>query len=241
VPPPVSVPPGVPPFGPTTGPTTMPGRGADDRSRQWMLPTVIIGVVAALLLGVMGVMVGLLVSKNSGQTAGPAETTSYGASTPGYPIPGTTIYQTVTPSSRQPVPSSSTATPTQDPESASLAQLQQLAGGDRAYVTTQLADRWVPQLSSKRPGVVDDGVVWNNSLTLQEHLRLRQRYNAKLLWSGDWSVFDAPNFWVTIVPIPFGNADDALRWCSGQGFDADHCYAKLVSTTHPVAGSTAHN
>ncbi len=102
-------------------------------------------------------------------------------------------------------------------------------------------DLRVPQLSSKRPGVVDEGVVWNNALTLEEHLRLRQRYGAKLLWSGDWSTFDAPNFWVTIAPISFPDASGALAWCTYQGFDRDHCYAKLISKTHAVSGSTAFN
>ena len=128
-----------------------------------------------------------------------------------------------------------------DVESASLQRLRQIARADRPFVSAQLADRWVPQLSSKRPGLVDDGVVWDNAMTLQEHLQLRQWYNAKLLWSGDWSTFDASDFWVTIVPITFKNSDGALRWCSSQGFDPDHCYAKLVSTTHPVPGSTAYN
>ena len=102
-------------------------------------------------------------------------------------------------------------------------------------------DLWVPQLSSKRPGVVDEGLVWNNALTLQEHLRLRQQYGAKLLWSADWSVFNGPNWWVTIAPITFATSDGALQWCRSQGFDRDHCFAKLVSTTHGISGSTALN
>jgi hypothetical protein len=128
-----------------------------------------------------------------------------------------------------------------DTESNSLQRLRQIARADKPFVATQLADRWVPQLSSKRPGVVDDGVVWDNATTLQEHLHLRQRFNAKLLSSGDWSTFDASDFWVTIAPVTFESSDDALRWCSSQGFDPDHCYAKLVSTTHPVPASTAYN
>jgi len=78
-------------------------------------------------------------------------------------------------------------------------------------------------------------------MILQEYLQLRQRYNAKLLWSGDWSTFDAPNYWVTIAPIPFDDSAGALWWCRTQGLNDDHCYAKLISTTHPDAGSTAHN
>ena len=134
-------------------------------------------------------------------------------------------------------PSSSTAVPL-DPHQ----QLSQIAEGDRPFILSQLADRWIPQLSSKRPGVVDEGVVWDDALTLQEHLRLRQQYDAKLLWSGEgWSTFNEPDYWVTVVPVTFAYADGALSWCTSHGFDALHCYAKLVSTTHPVQGSTAHN
>lgn len=39
------------------------------------------------------------------------------------------------------------------------------------------------------------------------------------------------------------NADaaGALAWCTSKNLDRDHCYAKIVSTTHPVHGSTAFN
>jgi hypothetical protein len=100
----------------------------------------------------------------------------------------------------------------------------------------------VPQLSSKRPGVVDDGVVWDNAMILQEHLALREQYpRVRLLWSGDWSTFSAPDFWVTIVGITFPDASGALAWCRSQDFDRDHCLAKVVSTTRPIEGSTALN
>jgi serine/threonine-protein kinase len=74
---------------------------------------------------------------------------------------------------------------------------------------------------------------------LQEHLRLRNQYNAKLLWSGDWTSFDAANYWVTIAPYTFNDSDSALAWCRNEGFDSDHCYAGVISTTH--SGRTAHN
>ena len=124
-----------------------------------------------------------------------------------------------------------------DPEQ----QLRQIANGDRPFVSVRLADRWVPQLSSKRPGVVDQGIVWDNATTLQEHLQLRQRYGARLLWSGDWSTFSAPDFWVTVADLTFFTSDGALAWCRGEGVDRNHCFAKLISTTHPVEGSTAYN
>jgi hypothetical protein len=96
----------------------------------------------------------------------------------------------------------------------------------------------VPQLSSKRPGLVADGITWNNAETLREHLQLRLAYpEVRLLWSGDWSTFSGPDFWVTIAGVTFPDADGALGWCRGHNLDRDHCYAKLVSTSHPIYGS----
>ncbi|MGO9152435.1 serine/threonine-protein kinase [Mycobacterium sp.] len=139
------------------------------------------------------------------------------------------------------IPTQQTETP-EDPESASLAQLRRIANHDHPFVTDWLADRWVPQISSKRLGIVAEGTVWNNAKILSEHLQLRAQFpEAKLLWSGDWSTFDAPDFWVTIVGDTFPDAASALAWCTRKNLDRDHCYAKIVSTTHPVHGSTAFN
>ncbi|MDI9915767.1 PQQ-binding-like beta-propeller repeat protein [Rhodococcus sp. IEGM 1379] len=128
---------------------------------------------------------------------------------------------------------------TGDAESAAFDALRALANADAPSVSSELADRWVPQLSSKRPGMVADGKTWNNSATLEEHLALRLKYpQVRLLWSGDWSVFSAPDFWITIAGVTFPDPDGALGWCVGNGLDRDHCYAKLVSKTHPIEGST---
>lgn len=153
------------------------------------------------------------------------------------------------PDSAQPgsSPEASTATAPAAPargdnESASFDALRALANADRPFVSSRLADRWVPQLSSKRPGLVADGIVWNNAETLREHLDLRLRYpEVRLLWTGDWSTFSAADFWVTIAGVTFPDSGSALRWCTDHGIDRDHCYAKLVSTTHPIDGSTAFN
>jgi hypothetical protein len=58
------------------------------------------------------------------------------------------------------------------------------------------------------------------------------------LWSGDWSTFDGRNFWVTIVGLKSSYYIDVLQWCGDQGFDRDHCIAKMVSTWRPVEGTT---
>ena len=147
-----------------------------------------------------------------------------------------------------PVPSPPTATVTVpyplpgEPESASLTQLRAIGSADRPVVANQLAERWVPQLSSKRSGLVAEGRTWDNAAILREHLQLRQTYpGARLLWSGDWSTFSEGDFWVTVAGVSFPDAAGALTWCTNHGFDRDHCYAKVVSTTHPIEGSTAYN
>ena len=157
----------------------------------------------------------------------------------GYPTATATATQTVT-ASALPTTATQTVTAIPDPIDPEQ-QLRQIANGDRPFVSVRLADRWVPQLSSKRPGVVDQGIVWDNATTLREHLQLRERYHARLLWSGEWSTFSASNFWVTVAGSTFPTSAGALAWCTSQGFDRDHCFAKIVSTTHPVEGSTAYN
>lgn len=230
-----------------TAPPVVPNiaSGATDAStpsRQSLVPLMAVGLVAALLLGAVGLVIGLLLSKSPAPTVNstPEQTTALAPPTGVTVAAPTTVYKTVSAPTPPPTPSYS-PTAAQSPEATSFQQLRQIADEDHAVVSAEGADRWVPQLSSKRPGVVDEGVTWDNVLTLQEHLRLRQRYGAKLLWSGDWSTFDAPNFWVTIAPITFPTAVGALNWCSVQGFDSDHCYAKLISKTHAVSGSTAFN
>jgi len=228
-----------------TGPTATVEQPAD---RQSLVPLMIIGLIAALVLGALGVVIGMLASNRSAPDPTAATVTAQ---------PAPTIVQTVTAPPSKPAPTAtaaprpstttrwlpppSTATPASAPTYSAAQQLRALAADDRRFVTTRLTDVWIPQLSSKRPGVVDQGLVWDNELTLQEHLQLRQQYGARLLWSGDWSTFDGRDYWVSVVPQTFGSSTGALQWCTANGFDRNHCIAKLVSTTHPVAGSTALN
>lgn len=217
---------------PVTGPTAI-AQPPVAQERNSVVPLVIIGVVAVLLLGTIGIVVGLMSSRNPGQNISAPTTVTVAA--PGSAAP------VIVSTAPMPTTVTTTAAASADPEVAATQQLRQLAGSDHPYVAAVLADAWVPQLSAKRPGVVDQGVVWTNSLALQEHLRFRQQYNAKLLWSGEWSTFDGTNFWITVVPLTFNEASGALAWCRGQGFDRDHCIAKVISTSRPSAGSTALN
>jgi serine/threonine protein kinase len=227
--PPPSAPPSLQPAG-YSGPPNNPWAPPPNKSSS--STGAILAVIGAAVV-VAVIVLSIVLVKNhdsSSQASSPAAYPTYSSAAQATPTQATPT---------QAVPAPTPAALPVDPESAALAQLQQLADGDREFVRDQLAERWVPQLSSKRPGVFDDGVTYDNALTLQEHMRLRNQYNAKLLWSGDWTNFDASNYWVTVAPYTFNYSGSALAWCRSQGFDADHCYAGVISTTH--SGRTAHN
>lgn len=197
---------------------------------NYVLP-VLIAAAALLLVGVVVLTIAVVATRNK-EPDTPSPTL---ADTP----PSVLTYQSEPSSTTQPVyPQSTAISAPPDAEQ----RLRQIADEDRPFVAATLAEYWVPQLSSKRPGVVDQGVVWDNTMTLQEHLDLRQRYpDVRLLWSGDWSTFSAPDFWVTVVGLAFPDSAGPLTWCRAQALDRDHCIAKLISTTHAVGGSTAYN
>ena len=139
--------------------------------------------------------------------------------------------------------SASASTTSQDSaseESAAESSLKWQVDHDRPSVTKDLTGKWVAQLSSKKPGMTADGMTWDNRTTLQEFLKLRQKYpTAKLLYGEDWPVFDAGGkYWVTIAGTPYSTAAEANAWCDAQGFDAEHCFAKYIDTNGPSEGTT---
>ncbi|KUI25553.1 protein kinase [Mycobacterium sp. IS-1742] len=131
---------------------------------------------------------------------------------------------------------------TPDVEQRSLSQLQTIARNDRPYVSLYLTDRWLPQLSAKRVGLEAEGTVWDNEQILAEHLAIREEYpGARLLWSGDWSTYDSRNFWITIVGWTSTDPGEILSWCTYEGYDRDHCIAKIVSTSRGPDDTTKTN
>lgn len=104
----------------------------------------------------------------------------------------------------------------------------------------QLVERWVPQVSSKWPGLEDKRthVIYDDQMILDYHQSLADRYGALLLWSGDYTTFKNPAVWVSVVPQPFPTKEGAKEWCDETGLDPDNCFAKLLSHTHGTEDST---
>lgn len=124
-------------------------------------------------------------------------------------------------------------------DSVAAAALTDLADSDYPAVRSNLANRWIPQISSKRLGLVTDGITYGNADVLRNHLELRQRYEGvRLVRSDNWTTFDGPNWWVTVVGAPSDRAEVANGWCDAHNIDSWNCLAKYLSDTVGPAGTT---
>jgi hypothetical protein len=125
-----------------------------------------------------------------------------------------------------------------DNEAAAQAALNQQVAQDRPSVDG-LVGYWVPQLSSKRVGMVANGIAYDYNAIWQDFQSLQGRYpNALLLWSGDYVSYASSNFWVTVIPAAYPDGPSANTWCDGEGIGANDCYAKFLSHTGGSTGTT---
>ena len=117
--------------------------------------------------------------------------------------------------------------------------LKELADYDRGFVGSTLQNYWVPQISSKRVGLRADGIIYTNNDILRDHLNLRERYgDVRLVWARDWTTFNDPEFWITVVGVPYYDGPSANQWCDSHGIDADNCFAKVISSRFGPEGTT---
>lgn len=124
-------------------------------------------------------------------------------------------------------------------DSVAGATLSELSGADYPVVRGSLANRWVPQISSKRIGLVTDGITYGDADILRDHLMRRQQYDGvRLLWSGNWTTFSGPDWWVTVVGSPSSDAAPANGWCDAHNIDSWNCLAKYISDTAGPDGTT---
>lgn len=121
-----------------------------------------------------------------------------------------------------------------------LGLLREQANTDAATVSGPLNGTWVPQLSSKKPGLVLNGVTWDAADVWVHYLSFKATYpEAILLYSDDWSVFDpGGHWWVIVVAEPFATAEEANAWCTAQGLSRDDCFAKYFEVGGSSEGTT---
>ncbi|MFI9010058.1 zinc ribbon domain-containing protein [Actinosynnema sp. NPDC053489] len=124
------------------------------------------------------------------------------------------------------------------PDEVALSQLNAEVAADRAAVES-LVDRWVPQLSSKRLGLVVHGVRFTHEDIWRDFQLTRARYpDALLLSSADYASFDSGDFWVTVVPRTYAAGAEANAWCDRELIGPDDCFAKRLTHTGTSAGTT---
>lgn len=122
-----------------------------------------------------------------------------------------------------------------DRDESALEALQRIAREDRTAVEA-LGTSWTAQLSSKKPGTADDGIVYDSyDDILALHLRHRARYpDALLAFSTDWPGSFGPSsrgYWVTLSGQSEATTAPVLRWCTDEGWGPGDCWAKRLATT----------
>lgn len=103
------------------------------------------------------------------------------------------------------------------------------ANTDYPVISSQARGFWLPQVSSKQPGLYAEGRTWTCDAIYGEHMRLRTSYNAKLMWTTDWpATFKRAGWWVTVAGTTYDTKAGAQSWCDLHGLDSDHCFPVLV-------------
>ncbi|WP_431873230.1 zinc ribbon domain-containing protein [Amycolatopsis sacchari] len=129
-------------------------------------------------------------------------------------------------------------TTTSSPALSARQLLENQVAQDRSRAEA-LVGRWLPQLSSKRPGVLPNGTTFDDEAIWADFTALRDRYpGALLVWSGAYRSFRSADYWVTLVPESFASAESANGWCDSEGIPAEDCYAKRLSHTGGSAENT---
>ena len=122
-------------------------------------------------------------------------------------------------------------------EEEALDELERTRGDDEAIVS-DLIGGWVPQISSKKPGVPDQ--TWDYARINDFHSQLATEYGALLLYSADFISYSDPTFWISVAPVSFETDALALDWCVQQGIDRGNCFAKLISRDALPDGSVSY-
>lgn len=189
--------------------------------------------MAAVALGALGVALAVtttvVVVNHTGTVAGTASgvPAAYGdLSAPDLRSATVTATATVPPSTTT---TTAVTRTTAAADSTARFHLDAEVSSDR-YAVESLVGYWVPQVSSKQPGMVVHGVSYGYQEVWQDFLRTRERFpEALMLTSGDFPVYKLSGFWVTVVPTTFTTAAAANAWCDAAGFAAEDCYAKRLA------------
>ncbi|MCE6998025.1 zinc ribbon domain-containing protein [Saccharothrix sp. S26] len=190
-------------------------------------------VVTALVVVAITVVAASVVAVRYSNRRVTGVATAAEAGVPTVPVPSWTW--TPPPGTTTPAPPTARAL---SPDEIARGHLDARVATDRAAVEA-LVGRWVPQLSSKRLGLVVDGVPFTHEDIWRDFQLTAARYpNALLLSSADFVSFDSGDFWVTVVPYTYATGAEANAWCDRERIGPDDCFAKRLSHTGTSDGTT---
>lgn len=211
--------------GPEPKPSTEAGAAPGRSSTRWIL---VAAASAAVLVAVFSVV--LVTGGGSGETASTTTTEPPVAIAPATSAPAAGVQASVPDTGPAPV----------DREEEARQEIEALVVDGEQRVDGGMLERWIPQVSSKRPGLEADGIVYDYEAILDHFSGLRQRFGDLILVnSSDFTSFEQDGWYVALAPQAFGSSDQALGWCSGQGMnDRNLCFAKFVSRSTPYSNAT---
>lgn len=218
-PPPYAAPPYAAPPAATAAPPTIAFVPSPPPPRSNTLWWAVGFVALALLAG--GITYAVV--REDSPTTGAASTTDSRVDDTGAP-PSTGA--STEPASTTTLASTTTAAP---PDPLSVLEFTRAAD---APVVESFVGQWVPQVSAKRPGIEDDGIVYQLTDIVALHQQLVTQHGAVLLFSGDYN-YQSGDLWVSIVPQGSPTPDGALQFCVDQGIGRDDCFAKFI--THDLS------
>lgn len=125
-----------------------------------------------------------------------------------------------------------TAAPSTDPNQLARDDLDRIMFFDRPTVDA-LAEQWVPQISAKRVGIEDDGIVYQFTDILRKHQEFQRDFGAVLLFSSSF-VFASQDLYISIIPQGFATPDEALAVCTARALGPDDCFARLLTRDRSV-------
>ncbi|PQP54172.1 hypothetical protein C6A88_02360, partial [Mycolicibacterium austroafricanum] len=102
--------------------------------------------------------------------------------------------------------------------------LRELRDADYGYVSGSLANRWVPQISAKKSGLVVDGRTLTSADDTNRtplYFSLRSRWSRST--SAQWTTFSSADFWVTVVGAPKLSPAEANAWCDANRLGVNDC------------------
>ncbi|MGX6450801.1 hypothetical protein [Brevibacterium paucivorans] len=138
----------------------------------------------------------------------------------------------------EPNDSASSSQETESPNERAKSELETIVADSEAELS-KLEEKWVIQLSAKRPGEGTGDDEWNYAKILQEYRDNEKQYGkVAMLKSEKWSSFRVKDFWVTVIPTGYDSPEPALKQCEEFKLDRDNCFAKRLSHTKGPDGST---